>query len=53
MNMSQLRLLWNELHGPDPDTMWSPPIQMYCDNKGAIALVKPEKRLKGSKACKT
>ena len=52
MAMSHLRMLWNEINDLDPDITWTPPIQMYCDNTGAVALANSEKDSKAQRHVK-
>ena len=52
MAMSHLRMLWNEINGLDPDTTWTPPIQMFCDNTGAVTLANLEKDSKAQRHVK-
>ena len=43
MGMSYVRMLWNDLHGEDPDILWDPPISMFCDNSGAVTFANSDK----------
>jgi len=52
MSMSFVRMLWNELNLTEVDMLWDPPIDMFCDNNGAVIFANSEKDSKAMRHTK-